>query len=259
MAHYYRTLLLVCFLFLSACNGDQKQPLEGQPISENPLLPLSTTNDHADPTEEIFTEEDRNNQLKDPVPVNPEENNMSDNAESDMVKEGIDDVPPSPGYGIPQAKPSQQETIDTGESNDFQLPLADFRERWNAISNEQGMDLKIPALEKVEQGNFKATLKNKINLYLRAPSDRIETIEVVTSDIEREQQLNMLAAWSQVIYMLEQNADPHQIDQVFSEFNIGPNADLSGVQEKTIVRGNLRYTVKPLGTGYFFEAAYTNS
>lgn len=256
-------LLLSIFLTISACTNNHKQPLEGQPISENPLLPLSTTNRNADPTEErsdtYILEEDQtiSDEGLGPNEVPENEKQILEEAEQETIES--EEIVPSPNFGIPQEAPEEQEKIKEVQSNHYQLLISEFQERWNAIALEQGTNFNISSLNKKVNGNLKATIKDNIELLIIPNGDRIQRVVIITDGKGRALSLNMLSAWSHLIYMFEQEINPHQVDEIFREFGVGPDVNLEQVHAQTVALGNIRYTVKPLENGYYFEATYINS
>lgn len=223
----YRYLIIIALLTtLTACNQNSKQPLEGQPISDNPLLNLSTTNDNADPTEE-----------------KPEVTTIDK------------DATVAPGYGVPQEEPSEQKEVQP-DNKIIKIPFTEFQSRWNAVTDEQASNLYIASFEKVDDNIYSTTLKDDIELLVYVKEEKAESIMLRTVIDSSGEILDMLTAWSQIVYLFESEISPHQIDELFNELGVGPNLDIKDVKQKSVIRGGIQYTVNPITDGFELEATY---
>jgi hypothetical protein len=233
----YRNLLMFLFItLLTACNQNTKQPLEGQPISDNPLLPLSTTNDTADPTEET---KDKLDQTEEKTVITPIEQ----------------DVTVTPGYGIPQEEPANQKE-NQAETQLPKIPFAEFEDRWNAVADEQASNLYISSFEKLDENIFRTSIQDSLELRVFVVEDMVEGIMIRTRFDSSREILDMLTGWSQMVYVLESEVDPHQIDELFHELGVGPNLDINGLKRKSVNRNGIIYTVNPNEAGFELEAKY---
>ncbi|MBM4762884.1 hypothetical protein [Bacillus sp. B15-48] len=231
--------LIIFLLLIAGCN----QTFQGQRSEEN-------------------TRESRINILEN----KPETEQPKEDLEP-MEEENIqpkDEAHP-PAYGVPQQEPAEQpegnESSNTEleteqRESDFKLPFHDFKARWNAISNEQGANLEIGSLEKVnsEDGSYYRSFFNQsLELRVFVTNNYVEKLQLLNSS--QTNLLAMLAGWSQIIYMFNLDAQPHQIEELFTELGIGPNLDLNEVEDQTIEHEGIRYTVKRVQPGYLFEAS----
>lgn len=228
--------LFVIALLLTSCSSNN-QPLEGQPISENPLLPLSTTNDHADPTEE--------------------QENQGATMSSEEKVIHLDEEPFAPGYTVPQEEPAKQNKIEEPKVSDqFRLPLQEFKERWNAITTEQGTEVEISSLTKTDGNHYKAEINKDLEIQLSTVKDKVQFVTLNSRNSSNQGKTMMLASWSHIVYLLEPNANPDQIDELFAEFGVGPNLDVGKVKEKTVERNGILYRVTPMENGFQLKASY---
>lgn len=224
----YCSFLLITLLLTSCSNNNQ--PLEGQPISENPLLPLSTTNDNTDPTEE-----------------NKEITHLDEDGSF------------APGFTVPQEEPAKQNKIkEPTVTDNFKLPVGELKERWNAIAAEQGSLLEISAVEKTADNLHKAMIKKDLELQVVSTKNNVKTLSLISRNSSNEAKMSMLEGWSYVVYLMEPNVTPNQIDELFTEFEVGPNLDVHEVKEKTVERNGIQYIVTPLEKGFALNASYIN-
>lgn len=217
----------ILFILLSACTQNN-QPLDGQSLSRNPLLPLTTSDENTVPMEESGE-----------IVIIDEEKGVS------------------PGFAVPFEDPGKQANIDTPVVlEDFQLPFDDFKERWNAISAEQASNLEISGFER-ENERYICQLRNGLELHIIQAENKVQKVVLIGKTVTSQDKLAMLAGWSQIVYMFEPEVNTHQIDDLFKEIGVGPNLDLKQIQEKEIERGDVHYLIKPESIGYRFEALYS--
>jgi hypothetical protein len=248
----YKHLNRIGFVFiflLVACNHTD-QPSLNEKFMENSsekerFIPLSTEDSQREGKEE--------NQSKNNAP-----NNITNSQDESK------DL----GYGIPQEPPSQQQDLQKLTDTDseqkthvVQLPFQDFKERWNAISNEQGSNLIISSFERVtEEGGtfYRAPFQNRTELRVFTKNQNVQRLQIIGEGRTHADVLSMLTGWSQVFYMLNPAFAPHHIDTLFHELGVAPNANLEDVKENTLTHQGIQYKVIPTDTGYMFEASYPN-
>ncbi|WP_203361647.1 hypothetical protein [Bacillus sp. REN10] len=231
--------LLLLVLTLNACNLNPDQPpveplSTDQPSKEGQYLPLST------------------------------KDNGEQNTEEPLVN--LEEAAPEPGYAVPQERPSEQADLLKSTEQYAQqiaqtepLPFEGFKERWNAVSKQQGTDLIISHLDKStneKEDVYQASLTNHLTLRVFVAGQHIQKIQMSNEGKTTSERYTMLMGWSQVFFLFHPNAEPHHVDNLFTELGVGPNANLSQVEKKTVLYQGVQYTVSPTEIGYELEVAY---
>lgn len=256
-------------MVISACTkGEQDE--NTQPSNRNPYLNLSTE-----------VQDEGNNEQQLPIKENQTEDSPLLTEESPLENSGqVDTQVPNDHNSlqqtIPEAKaleeehvpneteqeqittPSSQEQEDTTISTE--LPFQNFKERWNAITEEQFSELYIEKLAKVsdKEGTYEARLTNKINLNVYVNDKYIQKLEIISFIDNKNDVFQMLSGWQQVINILHPTIEIHDVDTFFSQIGIGPDADLSNVEAVSFTYYELYYEVSPIENGYLFSAKFNN-
>ncbi|MET3696848.1 hypothetical protein SAMN05877753_101577 [Bacillus oleivorans] len=199
----------------------------------------------------------------------PEENLNS----SDPYQELTNQLPPAPNrienptgqirhetQLLPNDVDDQTEESET-VSQDDRLPFHDFKERWNALSEEQGTALMIRRLEKtpIDQGDvYVSDFQNGLVLRVYVYDDKIRGLQVTERAQTLTERFQLLTAMSQIYLILNPGREPHHADYLFNEFGIGPNANFEPVQQRTIEYNGILYTITPKEEAYQFAAFYAD-
>jgi hypothetical protein len=141
------------------------------------------------------------------------------------------------------------------------LPFQDFKERWNAVADEQQSNLRIQKLEKVTTENgsyYTSAIPGNMELRVYPTGDVIQQLEIISHGKTRTDVINMLQGWSQMVTILYPNVPMPDVDGLFNLIGVGPNADLSTIKKKSFVFSGINYEVIPTDDGFVFRAAYAN-
>lgn len=249
------TTALFSLIFLTTISGCStlKQNEDSQPKS--PFIDLST--------------EKQGDQT--PYRNMDERPNTTEQAPQKHDNDKMDKIP-NEHHSLQQTIPDQLPTeelvpdeLETEQHTDTQkttnkatnLPFQHFKERWNALSDEQSSNLYIKKLEKAsnEEGSYlKAHLSNQLELHVFVEGKFIKRLDII-SDIEtKDDVLAMLSSWEQVVKILHPNVEIHDVDHFFEQIGVGPDADLTNVKAVSFPYYQLRYTIEPTDIGYRFSA-----
>lgn len=256
---YRYSSFLFLTLFLISCSNNQ-QSLDGQPARDNPLLPLSINNENGDLDRDYPELNQLNEEISPEFEASKEEQSTSEDTTPAEDKEEIielnEDKPI--GFAVPQEEPEKQEKVEEKPivTGHFQFPVEEFRVRWNAISIDQGSELEMPALKKTEENLYLVGLGQDLEMQIVSNEDHVQIVRITNRNSGSQAKISMLSAWSQIVYLLEPDATPHEVDELFNEFGVGPNLDLHDVKERTVERNSVQYTVKPSKNGFQLEASY---
>lgn len=155
---------------------------------------------------------------------------------------------------------NQQRSIEK-EPATTPLPFQDFKERWNAITEERLSNLYIKTLNATsgEKGTFySAQITNKLELRIFVTEDFIHQIELISQVKTGSEVYTMLEGWNQIIDILHPNIEMNDVDSFFHDIGVGPNADLTNVKEREITFLGINYTIIPTNEGYIFRTSYAN-
>ncbi len=170
---------------------------------------------------------------------------------------------------------SKEDQINEGSGDDYQqevgkddyqheepkakpLPFSEFQERWNAISDEYTLENYIVSLQKVENEPYYLALLDHGHLQLKLFKDRehINRIQVVENGFTSSDHLLMISAWWQMVLITNSVDSLSDIDILLAGVGVGPNADVTAVQNTTFTYGGVHYSVSKEGGHYLFEATY---
>jgi hypothetical protein len=153
----------------------------------------------------------------------------------------------------------QQGTLE--ESTNAPLPFQDFKERWNAITEERLSNLYIKTLNASSDENgtfYTAQITNKLELRVYVSNDRIHQLEMISKVKTGSEVYTMLESWNQIIQILHPNIEMNDVDSFFHDIGVGPNADLTNVKGRKMTFSGINYTITPTNEGYIFRTSYTN-
>jgi negative regulator of genetic competence, sporulation and motility len=242
----YKVLIVILIFMLSGCSIENPK--------QNDIIP--------------FTEDE-------PKVVVPEEN-QGDTTEEELQEDFIpseENTEPNPDTAIepeitPQEQDSLQQPTPEDEVNPEQepieppvvstnLPFLDFKERWNAISDEQFSNLYIKTLSKADgEDYYRAMLTSDLELRVVVQAEYIQRLEMISSKKTETANQQMLTGWNQIINILQPNIETYDVDSLFHQIGVGPNADLSNVTYMRFTYSSIQYEVKPTSTGYIFRGFY---
>jgi hypothetical protein len=140
-----------------------------------------------------------------------------------------------------------------------QLPFENFSERWNAFAEETGSGLKISNFKEITsetESFFQSSLHNQLELRVFVENETVQKIQLVGHGKTKADMLLMLTGWNQIYSMMNTDYETYEVDLLFNDLGVGPNADLESVQQKTMTYRNITYTVTPINSGFLFEASY---
>ncbi|TWI59158.1 hypothetical protein [Halalkalibacter nanhaiisediminis] len=149
--------------------------------------------------------------------------------------------------------------LDQEMEQDYQLTFNDFKERWNAVSKELACDLTIDTVEKVSNEKsiyYQAKLNKQIELQVFVSNNQVEKL-ILLSPITANT-FDVLVGWRQIILMLIQESDSLDIDAIFHELGVEPNAEIELHEKKTVTYLGIEMNVSLTNETIVFEASYIN-
>jgi hypothetical protein len=171
--------------------------------------------------------------------------------------EKINDGQSNGGY-MRLANESPPSIEPTANQDAIPLYIYDFKERWNAISDEQTGDVYIRELIPLANPlHFKATLKNNLEMEIRTlDKKQISEIIIVGTGQTNSDFIKMLTSWWQVLLITNPGTELHEVDLIFSGIGIGPNSSLEDLKDRTFAYGGLTYKVNSHENRITFQANY---
>lgn len=140
------------------------------------------------------------------------------------------------------------------------LPFGNFKEKWNAITDAQLSDLYITKLDVVIVGEeYHANLTKQLELIIHVDGNQVRGLTLKAHVENKGERMKMLTGWSQVVMILHPEYEIYDVDALFSELGVGPNADLSQVQEGVYPYHDLQYEITRSENDYIFLATYKES
>ncbi|WP_071394559.1 hypothetical protein [Bacillus tuaregi] len=245
--------LTVLILFLCACTTQK----ESSQNKTNPYIKLSTeeqitipdnyTKEQEQPMTESDSEQTEEKE-QDPIPQ----------VEKTLQAEEITDSL----HSRPHTQIEPNKADHDMEKELEQLPFQDFKEKWNAISDDQLSELYIKQLnEKVEKDKtiYSATLNKDHQLNIQVQEGNIHQIAFVTSNPSSSSAVySMLSGWGQIILLLHPEVQMFDVDDFFYQIGVRPNADLQNVKNTTMTYENIKYTITRTDRGFNFTAIITD-
>jgi hypothetical protein len=224
MRHFLKPGLFILLILLSSCSS-----FEEHPNKANPYLYLSAE-EKQEHVSDTNTQDDQ-----DHVEINAQQQTDQDNlAHSQEVQPG---------------------QISTHEITTSKLPFQDFPVRWNAVTEEQMSNLYIQSLS--NEGEYYSTpLTNNIELRVFVEEDHVRQLEIITNGQTKSTILSMLTGWNQIITILHPGIEMYEVDAIFNQLGVGPNANLTALNGSIFSYHGLKYEVLPIENGYVFKAWY---
>ncbi|MHC0036269.1 hypothetical protein [Pseudoneobacillus sp. C159] len=182
------------------------------------------------------------------------QNNRNDMEETDYKK--INNTEQNGGYLRLANEPPSLNNPPT--SDVFPLFMTDFKERWNAISDEQTGDNYIEEFTAKDNPlHFVTLLKKNLELEIHT-LDENQITEIIINGTGQNSSdfLKMLTSWWQVFLITNPGTDFHEIDAIFSEIGVGPNSQLEELTDRTFSYGGLLYEVNTTENWITFKARY---
>jgi hypothetical protein len=146
------------------------------------------------------------------------------------------------------------------DSSPFPLEFSEFKERWNAISSDYSGEnfLSSEMVKKEGQASHSAMLNEHLELRVFVSNDDlVERIQIISRENEtKKETFTTLSSWWQVLLITNPTADSYEVDLLFSEMGIGPNANTKDITQSTFSYGGIVYKITPTEQGYIFEANY---
>jgi len=106
---------------------------------------------------------------------------------------------------------------------------------------------------------YQCLFDRHLELLVFTENQTVQRIQMINKSSSNTDLLDMLTGWSHIVMMFNPDIQYHQIDQLFLDLGVGPNLDLNDVKEKKVVFSDVEYTVKPIKSGFLFQAAYPDN
>ena len=238
--------VILFILFMTSCSSNQPNQSSDQSI---PYSQLSTQDNGTlqsmdNPPSQQPTEEPDRNQL--PSNQGTQQQTIPDRSITD------DSV----------QKQKEENPVAQNPTSLSSLPFHDFKERWNAVSEEQMSGLYIKKIEETpnpKETIYHTRLSNHLELQIFVHENYVYQLELISNEKTTEVIYQMLAGWSQIILMLNPTIEIYDVDMIFHKIGVGPNADLSKLKTTSFDHSQLHYEVLPTDNGYTFRASYRKS
>lgn len=253
---------IVIFLIVICITNGCSATKNNENAQSSPLIKLSTQEQE---TDDNIQQESINDELQpetnlEQAPITEEtapENNLQAQHDQDSLQQTI----PESSMIIEGTEKSEEQSITT-QVTSTQLPFQDFKERWNAITDEQMSNVYIRNLEEVNtnEGNYYlSNLNNSLQLRIIVEQDFVQQLELINNDKSKSGIGIMLTTWSQMINILHSNIEIYDVDTLFNKIGVGPNGDLSALKPISFTNYGLHYDVVPTEKGYTFRAGYNKT
>lgn len=139
------------------------------------------------------------------------------------------------------------------------LSFDDFKERWNALTEEQLSTLYINKLEQVSTNDgsiYRAPFNEKLELLIFVLNGKVRQLEMISLGRSSDDIFTMLSGWSQMVNILHPNQEGQDVDSLFHSIGVGPNGDLTNVKAKSFKYFDMNYEVVPTDKGYTLRISY---
>lgn len=137
------------------------------------------------------------------------------------------------------------------------LPFQDFRERWNAITDEQMSNLYIRNLEEHSNNDetiYRAQLNDYIEMRIHIYEKSIIKLEMISKEKSQAAIFTMLSGWSQIVTIIHQNREIPDVDAFFNKIGVGPNGNLTNINTGAFTYFDIVYEVIQTDQGFIFRA-----
>ncbi|OIJ13041.1 hypothetical protein BKP37_11015 [Anaerobacillus alkalilacustris] len=225
---------------IAACNGLNKNEQDGQSF-----IRLETENqgeefDQIDPEEDGIdkTENELSEQLETTYELEEEEAEVSEYNEEE------------PGL--------VKEVEEIEEVEVISYPFDEFINRWNALADEIYSEMYITSLEKQgaegNQSTYSFTFNNGFELTVSILNEeQIELMRLQGRGATEDDRYTLLTGWSQIVLMSSFYFEYYDVNQVFHNLDIGPNAAIPS-NDREIEYKNVHFRLKHMENQFHFEA-----
>lgn len=139
-----------------------------------------------------------------------------------------------------------------------QIPFQEFKDRWNAISDEMTYENYIHHYEMKNENNESfaiATIDYDSTIKISHKNQFVSMIQITTQKSSDEnKKYSMLSSWMQLLLLTNPQIQMSDIDEIFSNLQIGANASIESLTTQSFTFGQVQYNVKVLDYAYVFEA-----
>ncbi|MCP8616218.1 hypothetical protein [Salirhabdus salicampi] len=225
---------------------------------------LSTDEQNPQPNDETLIEDNEKEWYEQPYGDLPRDEGEVE-FQQESQERTIPEVADEEDYDQRQIIQKQNEEIsENGEvvQGNMTLPFSDFKERWNAVTEEQFSNLYIKELQQegsdTEEQVYTSQLMSNLSLRVYVLQDYIQRIELTSTAKTNNVNQSMLMGWSQIINIMHPNIEIYDVDALFHDIGVGPNADLSKVTAKEFQYYHILYKIQPTNNGYQFSVSYAD-
>ncbi|GAA0315426.1 hypothetical protein GCM10008967_02470 [Bacillus carboniphilus] len=162
----------------------------------------------------------------------------------------MDPAPPDNNLQDPEIEGSQPT---------FQLPIDEFTDRWNAITQEFGSNLFISTIKKIDQNHgdeYEAKIKDGILLRIRVSNVDVAQISMEGPTQTIDERYLLISGWSQIYLLFNPEAELHMVDSLFHDLGIEPNANLQQHKNTPVLEGKFEYKIDQTEIGHQFTATH---
>ena len=246
--------LWILFFALSACST-QNEPDQS---NKNSYIKLSTEGQFKEKT--VIDQEQPITNSED-APIEEEQKTIPivpDTEQQTEQNQEISQALPNRPYLNTEPEPEE----NNNPAVQKKLPFQDFKERWNAISDDQASKLYIRQFDVISEQNetiYSTPLNVDHQLRITVKNGNINQLEMLTPNTPSSSTVfSMLGGWSQIMNILHPEIQLYHIDDFFNQIGVGPNADIKNVKNTTITYDRITYTITLTNPGYRFTAAFSN-
>lgn len=135
----------------------------------------------------------------------------------------------------------------------------EFMQKWNAISAEHTGDFIIHSLEQTHSETdqvYHTSLGSHLELQVIVANNHVIKAQLIGSPPSTKERFTMITCWWQLFLMTNSTIAAQDIDLLFAELGIGPNADLSELTSRTFDYNGIIYSILKENQRYIFEASY---
>ncbi|MDQ0255753.1 hypothetical protein J2S74_003135 [Evansella vedderi] len=241
-------IIAICFLLISCQQQNTQDDFRG----------LETNDRNGNSTEEINTGEVADleevpTQEQD-TPPSPEdekeEEKLDENVKDDIEKETEEDVE------------TELEELDEETPVEFvNIPFTtdEFIGRWNAISDSFTFENYISTFTFTETENdqyYETDLNHSLlRVYVSSPEQAYQ-IEIIGKGNTDQHRFSMVTSWWQLLLMMNNSLETHEVDMILNDFHIGANADLSNVVTKPLEINNQVFEVVRTDNSYTLKLSF---
>ncbi|MGM8215939.1 hypothetical protein ACLIA0_10245 [Bacillaceae bacterium W0354] len=246
-------LILFCTIMFYGCNANETRQ------NDDPFRQLST--DDSESSDELYdiTQREFNGDYQselEPIDdLSPSEDiPFTENNEQQEPRQGNDPNEINQGRMGIDNQIVDEEKLTTY----FQLPFNEFQARWNALTDEQLSNLYIREINNDSENKYVTTINSYIALQLENVNNDVQQIKIVSKPQTKEQILKMLTAWQQAIQVMYPELEIHDVDRIFSEIGIEPDANLSKLKNKTFTHNHLIYDISINENQYILNISFSS-